>query len=40
MKTIRVCCMDKNHSLHIYRDDWDDAWKIKSVPVNPQIMME
>jgi hypothetical protein len=30
--------VDKNHSLHIYRGDWDDAAKIKQVPVNPQIM--
>jgi thymidylate synthase len=30
--------VDKNHSIHIYRGDWDDALKIKQVHVNPQIM--
>jgi len=31
--------VDKNHSIHIYRGDWDDAAKIKPVSVNPQMMM-
>ncbi len=31
--------VDKNHSIHIYRGDWDDAAKIKPMSVNPQMMM-
>lgn len=30
--------VDKNHSIHIYRGDWDDAMGIRPVPVNPQMM--
>ncbi len=30
--------VDKCHSLHCYRGDWDDAAKVKLVPVSPQLM--
>ncbi len=30
--------VDKNHSLHLYREWWDAASLVKPVPVNPQMM--
>lgn len=30
--------VDKNHSLHLYREWWEAAALVKPVPVNPQMM--
>ena len=30
--------VDKNHSLHLYREWWDAAALVRPVPVNPQMM--
>lgn len=29
---------DRSRSLHVYSGDWDDASKVKLLPVNPQMM--
>lgn len=30
--------VDKSHSLHIYKYDWESASKVKPIPINPMLM--